>query len=46
MKTKQSIPKELRYTVAEFNREFPNDDACLEYIKSNAGRRDYRMCEV
>lgn len=33
MKPKQTIPKELRYTVADFNNEFPNDDACLEYIK-------------
>src|SRR5579885_2692338 len=33
MKPKQSIPKELRYTVADFNREFPNDDSCLEHIK-------------
>jgi transposase-like protein len=33
MKPKQSIPKELRYTVADFNREFPNDDACLEHVK-------------
>ena len=33
MKTKQSIPKELRYTVADFNSEFPSDDSCLEYIK-------------
>jgi transposase-like protein len=30
---RQSIPRELRYTVEDFNREFPNDDACLEYIK-------------
>lgn len=33
MKPKQSIPKELRYTVRDFNNEFPNDSACLEYIK-------------
>ncbi len=33
MKTKQSIPKELRYTVRDFNREFPNDAACLDYVK-------------
>jgi transposase-like protein len=33
MKPKQSIPKELRCTVADFNREFPNDDSCLEHIK-------------
>jgi len=33
MKVKQSIPKALRYTVREFDKEFPNDDACLEYVK-------------
>src|SRR6266568_4775079 len=33
MKPKQSIPRELRYTVADFNAEFPNDDSCLEHIK-------------
>ena len=32
MKVKQSIPKELRYSVRDFNNEFPNDDACLRYI--------------
>ena len=30
---KQSIPKHLRYSFEDFNRQFPNDDACLEYIK-------------
>ena len=33
MKPKQSIPKELRYTVADFNAEFPTDDSCLEHVK-------------
>ncbi len=33
MKVKQSIPKHLRYTVRDFNKEFPNDVACLDYIK-------------
>jgi len=33
MKPKQSIPKELRYTVRDFHNEFPNDSACLAYIK-------------
>jgi len=32
MKVKQSIPKHLRYTVKEFNAEFPDDSACLDYI--------------
>jgi transposase len=29
---KQSIPLHLRYSVQDFNREFPDDDACLMYI--------------
>lgn len=33
MKVKHSIPKELRYSVRDFNNEFPNDDASLEYVK-------------
>ena len=33
MKPKQSIPKELRYTVEQFHEEFPDDDYCLERIK-------------
>lgn len=32
IKQQQSIPLELRYTIEDFNREFPNDDACLAYI--------------
>lgn len=31
--TPQSIPKALRYTIDDFNKEFPTDDSCLEYIK-------------
>jgi transposase len=27
------VNKAQKYTVADFNKEFPNDDACLEYIK-------------
>src|ERR1700687_340926 len=33
MKVKQSIAKELRYSMLDFNNEFPHDSACLEYIK-------------
>lgn len=29
---KQSIPKHLRYTIGDFNRQFPTDDACLEFV--------------
>jgi transposase len=45
MKTKQSIPKELRYTVANFNEEFPDDDACLEYVKEQRWPNGVYSCE-
>jgi len=32
-KVKQHIPKALRYSVRDFHNEFPNDSACLEYVK-------------
>ncbi len=35
MKVKQHIPAELRYTMKHFNIEFPNDAACLEYVKEH-----------
>lgn len=33
MKVKQSIPKHLRFTLADFNAQFPNDSACLDFLK-------------
>src|ERR1700730_12532716 len=33
MKVKQSIPKHLRFTIADFNAQFPDNDACLEFLK-------------
>ena len=33
MKAKQSIPAHLRYTIKNFNDEFPTDAACLEHLK-------------
>jgi hypothetical protein len=32
MKPRQSIPKELRYTVEQFHKEFPDNDACLARV--------------
>jgi transposase len=32
-RVKQSIPKHLRYTVNSFNTQFPDDAACLEWLK-------------
>jgi len=45
MKVKQSIPKHLRYTVADFNAEFPNDDVCLEHIKEQRWPGGVTHCE-
>ena len=33
MKVTQSIPKHLRFTLTDFSNQFPNDDACLEFLK-------------
>src|ERR1700691_3433026 len=33
MNRRHTIPKELRYTVEDFHKRFPDDDACLEQIK-------------
>jgi transposase-like protein len=30
---KQSIPRHLRYTINQFNEQFPDEDACLEWLK-------------
>ena len=32
-RVKQSIPKHLRYTLKHFNQQFPDDSACLEWLK-------------
>lgn len=45
VKVRQSIPKELRYTVEDFNREFPSEDACLEYIKEQRWPQGITHCE-
>src|SRR6267378_2620534 len=33
MKVKQHIPKPLRFTLQDFSKQFPNDNACLEHLK-------------
>jgi len=45
MKPKQSIPKELRYTVQDFNAEFSSDDTCLEYVKEQRWPNGVTECE-
>src|ERR1700678_1452815 len=33
MNRRQTIPAELRYTIEDFNRQFPTDDACFEHLR-------------
>ena len=42
---KQSIPKHMRYSFEDFNREFPDNDACLEYIKEQRCPGGVTKCE-
>jgi len=45
MKPRPIIAKERFYSVADFNREFANDDACLEYIKEQRWPNGVTKCE-
>src|SRR6267154_6497381 len=45
MKPKQSIPKHLRLTVETFLERFPNDEACLEYLKEKRYPGGVTYCE-
>jgi len=45
MKVKQSIPKKLRYTMRDFNKQFPNDAACLEHLKEQRFPGGMAKCE-
>jgi transposase len=43
-KVKQHIKKELRYSMRDFNNEFPNDAACLDYIAAQRLPEGKGMC--
>jgi transposase len=45
MKLNQSETAGWYYTVADLHREFPNDDACLEYIKEQRWPNGVTKCE-
>jgi transposase len=45
MNRRQTIPKELRYTITDFNREFPDDNACLEHLKEQRFPGGVAFCE-
>ncbi len=44
-RVKQSIPKHLRYTVNDFNAQFPNEESCLEWLKGQRFPGGIAHCE-
>jgi transposase len=48
-KVKQTIPAHLRFTIKDFNAQFPDDAACLEFLKDEkypSGLVPCPKCEV
>jgi len=44
-KLHQGAAADFAYTAADLSREFPNDDACLEYIKEQRWPNSVARCE-
>ena len=42
---RQTIPAHLRYTITDFNRQFPDDAACLEHLKEQRFPGGIAHCE-
>jgi transposase len=45
MNRRQTIPKHLRYTIDDFNRQFPTDDACFEHLRESRFPDGIAYCE-
>ncbi|HZQ69180.1 MAG TPA: IS1595 family transposase [Terriglobales bacterium] len=45
MNRRQTIPKHLRYTIEDFNRQFPNDEACFEHLREMRFPDGMAYCE-
>jgi len=45
MKTRQTIPMHLRYTINDFNAQFPDNDSCLEHLKEQRFPGGVAHCE-
>jgi transposase-like protein len=46
MNRRQTIPKELRYTRNQFDKDFPDDDSCLEQVKQQRWPSGMIYCET
>src|SRR5713101_5001608 len=48
MNRRQTIPKHLRYTIDDFNRQFPTDNSCFEHLREQRfpdGRAHCAKCK-
>jgi len=45
MNRRQTIPKHLRYTIMDFNRQFPDDAACLEHLMQQRFPGNITYCD-
>lgn len=45
MKAKQTIPAALKYTINQFNADFPTDDSCLEFIMEQRFPGGKTLCQ-
>ena len=46
MNRRQTIPKHLRYTIEDFNRQFPTDDACFEHLREQRFPDGMAFCQT
>lgn len=46
MNRRQTIPKHLRYTIEDFNRQFPTDDACFEHLREQRFPDGMAYCQT
>jgi transposase-like protein len=44
MNRRQTIPPQQKYTIRDFENEFPSDDACLEYVKEKRWPEGKTLC--
>ncbi len=44
MRIPQSIPAERRFTINQFNDQFPHNDACLDWLDGPAVSGNVAMC--
>jgi transposase len=43
---RQTVPRQQKYTIRDFEREFPTEDSCLEYVKQSRWPDGKTLCVV